>query len=216
MDIRIFNMNTNVKKHNKFNNSNNVHKASRFKKGFTLAEVMMATLILVLATGLVTVCIAQALKMFHRITRESEGQMLSASLCTLIENELVNARVIEGDGEDYTYFSVSMDGGSECRIVNDYKDTTGAVYDGVLAVRAVNDTSRTDIPFVSPGSKKTGQTKNKGDYVYGIQAESTISWNASDKKFTVKLTVFFDPTDRSAREIYADNTFEVIPTSTIE
>lgn len=203
---------------------NNLEKKSKLNrnrlqnnKGFTLVEVMLATLILVLATGLVTVCIAQALKMFHKITRESEGQMLSASLCTLIENELVNARDIEGSGEAYTYFSVSQDGGTKCKIVNDYKDRDGTIYDGVIAVRGetIPNVTRYDKPLVSPGSKKGGQLKNKGDYVYGIKAQSTVSWDESEKMFIVHLTVYFDPTDgssSSSREVYADNTFNVIPT----
>lgn len=60
--------------------------------GFSLTELLLATLIMLLATGLLTQTMDLALKQFKVSTRESEAQLLLADLSTFVQDELTYAK----------------------------------------------------------------------------------------------------------------------------
>ncbi len=63
--------------------------------GFTLSELLIATLILLLTSAMLVVCIQLGLKQLYKQTQDSEAQMLCTMLSTAIQDELTYASEIE-------------------------------------------------------------------------------------------------------------------------
>ena len=71
--------------------------------GFSLTELLVATLIMLLATVLVTRTLSMAVRQLYIQTQESEAQLLCSSLSTYLESELSFATVTlngQSEGED--------------------------------------------------------------------------------------------------------------------
>ena len=59
--------------------------------GFSLAELLMATLIMMLATGLLAQTIGLALSQYHKSTQQSEAKILCSTICNFVSGELTYA-----------------------------------------------------------------------------------------------------------------------------
>ena len=100
--------------------------------GFSFTELLAATTIMLLATGLLTSTIRVAIEQFYKSTRESEAQILCASLSTYMETELANAKV-----------TVNSDG--TCSVSSDTHGMGGNIQFGyVTASGSVDSTGDTD------------------------------------------------------------------------
>lgn len=76
-------------KQNKFCRLRNRMKSVlRGKKGFTFTELLVATLIMLLATGVLTSTLALAIRHFFLSTQRTEAQFLLGSLAEFVEDEL--------------------------------------------------------------------------------------------------------------------------------
>ena len=64
-------------------------------KGFTISELLIATLILVLVSGMLTTCILLGMQQLDKETQESEAQMLCTMLSTAVQDELSYASSAE-------------------------------------------------------------------------------------------------------------------------
>ncbi len=69
----------------------NLMKKLKQNKGFSLAELLVATLILLLTSGMLVVCIQLGIKQLYKNTQDSEAQMLCTTLSTAIQDELTYA-----------------------------------------------------------------------------------------------------------------------------
>lgn len=70
------------------------------RKGFSLAELLLAVLILTLSTSILTATVALALSRYHKSTQLSAAQELCAALSSYVETELSHAKVtVEEDGK---------------------------------------------------------------------------------------------------------------------
>lgn len=65
-----------------------VLKKVKQNKGFTLSELLAATVILLLVSGMLTTCILLGMKQLDKQTQESEAQMLCTMLSTAVQDEL--------------------------------------------------------------------------------------------------------------------------------
>lgn len=81
--------------------------------GFTLSELLIATLILLLTSAMLVVCIQLGLKQLYKQTQDSEAQMLCTMLSTAIQDELTYASEIETGtttaGNTITFAKEGMD-----------------------------------------------------------------------------------------------------------
>ena len=75
-------------------------------QGFTLAELLMTTLIMMIATGMITQTLDLALKQFQKSTQISEAHTLCSALSTYVDGELTYATM---DGSKLTGDKVVFD-----------------------------------------------------------------------------------------------------------
>ena len=69
----------------------NLKKKLKQNKGFSFAELLVATIILLLTSGMLVVCIQLGIKQLYKNTQDSEAQMLCTTLSTAIQDELTYA-----------------------------------------------------------------------------------------------------------------------------
>ena len=69
----------------------NLKKKLKQNKGFSFAELLVATIILLLTSGMLVVCIQLGMKQLYKQTQDSEAQMLCTTLSTAIQDELTYA-----------------------------------------------------------------------------------------------------------------------------
>ena len=90
------------------------------KKGFSLAEMLIAITILLLATGIVTSGIPTAINAYHKVTDFANAQIMLTTTATSLRDELDLAREIEID--DDKSISYVDNNGYICKI---YQDENG-------------------------------------------------------------------------------------------
>ena len=79
----------------------------KYKKGFTMTELLVSTIIMMLATGLITSTLDLAIRQFHKSTTNSNAQLLCSTLANYVTSELAYATVhvsSDEDGADVTTF----------------------------------------------------------------------------------------------------------------
>ena len=77
-------------------------KRIRDKKGFSLTELLAATLIMALSTGLVAGIMNLAVAQFYKTTQIAEAQTLCSTIATYVESELTYAKVNNTTGRFYS------------------------------------------------------------------------------------------------------------------
>lgn len=88
-----------------------VLKKVKQNKGFTLSELLAATVILLLVSGMLTTCILLGMKQLDKETQESEAQMLCTMLSTAVQDELSFATSPElTDTADGKFLSFEKEG----------------------------------------------------------------------------------------------------------
>lgn len=183
----------------------------RGKKGFTLTELLVATLIMLLATGVLTSTMVLAIRHFFESTQRTEAQFLCASLAEFVEDELSFARV-DASGETWSKGTHNM--GSDIRFYvrpgeGDYQPVDNSTADtyGRLAINGSNymidPSTRNYFKLVT--DKTYEVSKNKG---YDLEAGMSLEWDSSNKWFVVEIKVV-DKKDHS--KVLSEAEFTVKP-----
>lgn len=149
--------------------------------GFSLAEMMICMVILLIATAAVVNTLLFGMNQFETRTRESEAEVLSNTLSLELRNQLTCAssvKVKAEDGKTVTQFTSGADGADSvpCNITEE----DGRLYityyksDGTTKLGSFDLVSGDD--YIAKGSKP-------------LAASHTLTWDAANKRFTVTLHV---------------------------
>lgn len=157
-------------------------------QGMTLAEVLIAVIIMIIATALMAACIRLGVTMFQKQKRVSQAQMLLDSLTVSIQDELRFATGISG-GTPFTYSSRNRAGQKDCSIVN---STAKA---GHIVIKT-SGTSATEIELAPDSAYDKLNSKL-----------NSASWDGS--VFTIDLIIYYDDESKPITE----KTFTVAPLS---
>ena len=172
-------------------------------KGFSLGELLAATLILLLASQVMAQGVAFAARMYNESLTRSHSKQLCSSLTAAIETELRYTTSIEYDtstGKLKNYFSreYGQTGSSFLSIDQDNK-----VADiGELAVKTNSGTKSTYQRLLSSSTYSS----------YDLQAKVVSTIYDKDKnQFTVKLEIY-----NNKDEKLLESTFDVIPINNLK
>ncbi len=144
----------------------------RDREGMTIVEILMAIIVLLLVTAMVTTAIDLGIKHYRRSTMRSEARVLNATLIKAVQDELRYAEEISSPaGSGIGGFKYK----SKSRVMNNevYFDYGSG---GELLLKKVSDGS--GVGLVSSKS-----------YVFDIKPELTISWSESDRLFSCELKI---------------------------
>ena len=98
--------------------------AENCQKGFTLAETLMALLIVLMVSSIVATGIPAARNAYEKITVAANAQVLLSTTVTTLREELGTAReaTVSDDGSEISYYSARTDGRSRI-----YKGEDGVI-----------------------------------------------------------------------------------------
>ena len=165
--------------------------------GFSLTELLAATLIMMMATGLLTQTLNLALDQFYKSTRESKAQILCSTLCTYVQNELTYAMVY---ADDSTVSKMKERDGAVCfdsGVHGMGKDARFVIKNGMLF--ETSDAYGKDYAIVGEGAYTVG--KKQGDR---LSAAITM------KKDTFSIVAEIKVKDSQGNQL-TGKTFRVIP-----
>ncbi len=186
---------------------NDFKKKNHRDQGFTITEVLAATIILGLSMTIVTTAIILAYNRFYRQVEASQAQELCASLCTSIQDELTYASDVKyGSGDEVlSFYSDRLNGNVNFYLGNDSDDSAGS--DELLTVNTAtatkDDASRVLLAMVdtSGGAAVVDEESvyglvSAGAYELdtggdlGLRASMSLKGDASDESFLVKVNVY--------------------------
>ena len=75
------------------------------KKGFTIAEMLVAIIILLMVSSIVATGIPVAREAYERVVLTSNAEVLMSTAITALRNELGTAKDIEADGSQIVYYN---------------------------------------------------------------------------------------------------------------
>ncbi len=192
---------------------NRIKKILGGKKGFTFTELLVATLIMLLATGLLTSTLTLAIRHFFRSTQRSEAQFLLGSLAEFVEDELsfsadaddrsdlAWSKGTHNMGSNISFYVRGADGGFT-RI----DDGTMGQY-GVLVINGDNYKDDTGNPkyfkLVPDGTYEVARLHG-----YSLEAGMSLTWDNANHWYLVKLRVV----DQKDKDTLAEAEFTVKPT----
>ena len=184
---------------------NKVAKKLKQNNGFTLSELLIATLILLLVSGMLVTCIHLGLKQLYKQTQESEAQILCTTLSTAIQDELSYAGNVEtettSDGEFVSFSKESKKVGfyiaSETTDDNPENFKYKAVTDqdsisgednnlGKIYIRSVDTSNPSDIFTYGLVSTGAYNIENSG---YG-SLQAGMKLTKTDGGFKVRVEVY--------------------------
>ncbi len=164
----------------------------RASKGFSIGEMLVAVLILMLATQIIASAMNIASKHFFESTDESEAQLICATLSDFIRGEITTAGEIRLNGNKLdTFLDESGRVGGRCKF--------DVQSDGKLAMVNVSDSSKLYYPV-----------KGKdGSYAGGRLKISNFSCETNDNgdSFTVNIEIC----KTNGGDAIAESNFVIIP-----
>ena len=172
-------------------------------KGFSLGELLAATLILLLASQVMAQGVAFAARMYNESLTRSHSKQLCSSLTAAIETELRYTTSIEYDtstGKLKNYFSreYGQTGSSFLSIDQDNK----VADKGELAVKTNSGTKSAYQRLLSSSTYSS----------YDLQAKvASTTYNKDENQFTVKLEIY-----NNKDEKLLESTFDVIPINNLK
>lgn len=92
-----------------------INKRKKNKNGFTLAETLMAMLILLMVSGIIAAGIPVAKDAYTKVVRVSNAEVLLSTTVSTLRNELGTATSVErttADGEGYTNYTITYFNGT--------------------------------------------------------------------------------------------------------
>ena len=184
---------------------NKIKKILRQKSGFTFTEMLIATLIMVLATGALTAALTLAIRHFYLSTQRTEEQLLCASLAEFVEDELSFSKVDDTDGS-WAKGTHNMGSGIRFYLLpngeSTYAPVTGDPVSrfGKIAIKGDNYPDGY-FHIVSDGSYDVEPHRG-----YSLAAGMSLQWDASNKWYVVEIKVV----DQDDQEL-SDAKFTVKP-----
>ena len=193
---------------------NRIRTILRDKRGFSLTELLVATLIMVLATGALTSALTLAYRHFFLATQRTEAQLLCASIAEFVEDELAFSTIAEGtpaDAPTWSNGSHNMRSGIKFLVQNEdgtylpISDTTDTTY-GVLVITGDNYKNADDTTkyFMIANEKADEVGAGKG---YSLRAGMSLKWDSLKKWYVVKINVV----NKNDNNILSDTEFTVRP-----
>ena len=167
-------------------------------RGFSLGELLAATIILLLASQVMAEGVTFAVRMYNETLTRSHGKQLCSTLTNSIETELRYATSItydENTGKLLTYFS-PVYGQSKSGFLSIDSDDNEQDR-GEIAIKATEDGRIVYRRLLSGASYSSFELKAKVE---------NVTYNKADNLFTVTLQI----TDRNNKE-QVENIFNVIP-----
>lgn len=175
------------------------------RRGFSLGELLAATIILLLASQVMAQGIAFAARMYNESLSRSHARQLCSTLTNSIETELRYATSISlNDTELTSYFSpvYGQTQSSFCAI--DENDELSGTDGGELAIKVTNKTDNAVIwqRLISSASYSS----------YDLKAEANnITYGQTTNTFHIVLNI----NDKNGKSLVT-NTFDVIPVNKIK
>lgn len=108
----------------------------RSHRGFTLAEMLVVVLLVLLVSGIVASTVQLAAKHFRARTQEADAQLLCSALSLFVQNELTYAGEIKtGENNELVSFTDHVQGfGTDCSFVS-ADGNGGEAPEGRLAIK---------------------------------------------------------------------------------
>lgn len=172
-------------------------------RGFSLGELLAATIILLLASQVMAEGVTFAVRMYNETLTRSHGKQLCSTLTNSIETELRYATSItydENTGKLLTYFSPTYGQSKSSFLSIDSDDNEQD--SGEIAIKATEDGKTVYRRLLSGASYSSFELKAKVE---------NVTYNKADNLFTVTLLI----TDRNNKE-QVENTFNVIPVNDLK
>ena len=187
--------------------NNRIRKILRGKGGFSLTELLVATLIMALATAALTSVLALAYRHFLTTTQRTEAQFLCASLAEFVEDELTFCKVSTSGG-DTTWSKGTHNMGSNIHFYVNTEDGSYVKIDGSTAgtygkiVITGDNYAGNYYKIVSDGSYDVEAGRG-----YSLLAGMSLEWDDSNGWFVVTITVV----DKDDKTVLSDDQFTVKP-----
>lgn len=121
------------------------------RSGFTLSEMMLAVLILLLATAIVAAGIPVAKNAYYKVVLGSNAQVLFSTAANALRGELGTARDVQIDGTSVTY--ISADTGSRSKI---YLGTAEGYTGSTICLQEYAESSTSDFGIIGKVSTQAG------------------------------------------------------------
>ena len=173
------------------------------RRGFSLGELLAATVILLLASQVMAEGVTFAVRMYNETLTRSHGKQLCSTLTAAIETELRYATSItydENTGKLQTYFSPTYGQSKSSFLSIDSSDQEAG--SGEIAIKATDETAQVVYRRLISGSSYSS---------FGLKARADeVSYDRGSNTFTVTLTIL----DKNEKE-QVQNTFQVIPVNTL-
>ena len=188
-----------------------IQKILRGKSGFTMTELLVAALIMALATATITSVIVVAFRNFYKTVQRTEAQFLCASLAEFVEDELMfSNKVTVSPTGDISWSGGTHNMGSN---ISFYVNTGTGAY-----TKVSGSTPNTYGRIVITGDNYSGKyfkAVTDGSYDvekgrgYSLLAGMSLEWDASNELYKVKIVVV----DKDNKSLLSDEEFTVKPPS---
>ncbi len=143
-----------------------VVKKLKQNNGFTISELLVATLIVLLTSGMLITCIQLGMKQLYKQTQKSEAQMLCTMLSTAVQDELSYASNVE---------MIDVDGSSGKHLTFTKKGVTDKV-GFYIASETSSDTDESTFEYVPVTNDSASARDNLGKiYLASVDASNTIT-----------------------------------------
>lgn len=186
---------------------NRIRKAFRDDHGFSFTEMLVATLIMVLATGALTSALTLAYRHFYRSTQRTEAQFLCASLAEFVEDELAFSRVTDTTDLKWSKGTHNMGRNIEFYVTPD-DSTYTKINEGTLETYGklvITGDNYKDNYFKLATDSAYDVEKGKG---YSLRAGMSLKWDDDKQWYEVEIRVV-DKKDTS--KVLSDEIFTVKP-----
>ncbi len=177
------------------------------KNGFSLSELLIAVLIMALATATLTSAMILAFRHFYESTQRTEAQFLCASLAEFVEDELLFSKV-KVTGGDVTWSKGTHNMGSDISFYVNTEDGSYVKVDGSTLnqygkiVITGNNYSGNYYKIASDGSYDVETGKG-----YSLLAGMSLTWDDANGWFVVQIVVV----DKDDKTVLSDDSFTVKP-----
>ncbi len=175
--------------------------------GFSLTELLVATLIMLLATASLISALTLAYRHFYESAQRTQAQFLCASLAEFVEDELMFSKVSTATG-DLRWSKGTHNMGSNIRFyVNkedgSYTEIDGSTLNDYGKIVITGDNFSGDyFKIVSDGAYDV-ETKNS----YSLLAGMSLNWDETNQWFNVEIVVV----DKDDKTRLSDDSFTVRP-----
>ena len=158
--------------------------------GFSILEMLLAVLILLLATQLVAESMALASRHYIQSTNRSKAQMIASTLSDFVRSELTTASDVVQEGNDISFIDGSGRLGGRCTIK----------YDGRMIYLENKKSGQKYYPII--GSKGGGQAEYaEGLFVSSFTPNPQETAGDTDSQIIIKYEYKLAVSDKKGNEL---------------